>query len=147
MKTLLQQIGIKNQKDGFIIHPPAKQSDIERLENAVGFNLPEDFVEFYQICNGFECNDDIFNFSAIDDILTYEDYGENWFYFSEYMIYSDMWGLRKTKEGNFEIFNASFPQFTLTSSLESFLQRFLKGNVFEKEGLSNWLDEIMGNEN
>ena len=72
----------------------------------------------------------------------WQDYGENWFYFSEYMIYSDMWGLRISKNGKYEIFNGSYPEKTMTSSLDEFLRRFLKGNVFERGGLYEWQKEL-----
>ncbi len=55
-----------------------------------------------------------------------EDNGTDWFYFSEYMIYSDMWGLRLTASKEYEIFNGGFPEIIMTSSLLEFLNRFLK---------------------
>ena len=143
MEDLIRKISIKNQKEGFLLRSPAEINEIEKFEKKIGFKHPKDFLNFYQICNGFECTDDIFNFLSLSDII--EDntnFKNNWFYFSEYMIYSDMWGLRKTKSGEFEIFNGSYPSFTLSHSLVEFLERFLKGNVFENEGLYDWFEEI-----
>jgi hypothetical protein len=100
-------------------------------------------VRLFLVVCGFSCNEDIFNVVPLSGITQYQqDYGENWFYFAEYMIYSDMWGLRLTKEGRYEIFNGSYPELTLTSSLNEFLGRFLQGNVFEAGGLYDWYDEI-----
>ena len=70
-----------------------------------------------------------------------EHYGNNWFHFSEYMIYSDMWGLRVLNSNQYEIFNDGL-NITLTSSLSEFLQRFLYGNVFETGGLYDWQNEL-----
>jgi hypothetical protein len=58
------------------------------------------------------------------------------------MIYSDIWGLRLTADGKYEIFNGSFPDIVMTSSLEEFLNRYLKGNVFDTGGLYDWLAEL-----
>ncbi|KFC22829.1 SMI1/KNR4 family protein [Chryseobacterium sp. FH1] len=140
---LVNLIRHKHNNNGIDVNPPASLFDIADFERKIGFSLPIDFREFYLTCNGFGCNDDIFNMVALQDIKQYQqDYGDNWFYFSEYMIYSDMWGLRRTKTGKFEIFNGSYPDKTITSSLTEFLQRFLTGNVFETGGLYEWHDEI-----
>ena len=47
------------------------------------------------------------------------------------MIYSDTWGLRLSSKKKYEIFNGSFPEIVMTSSLIEFLNRYLKGNLFE----------------
>lgn len=58
------------------------------------------------------------------------------------MVYSDIWGLRFTLKGQYEIYNGSYPVLSLTSSLQEFLQHFLEGNVFDKDGLCEWRDEL-----
>ena len=79
---------------------------------------------------------------AFEDVFTYkENYSENWFHFAEYMIYADMWSLRRKDDGNFEIFNKGETEVVLTSSLQEFLERFLQGNVFEEGGLYDWHKE------
>ena len=105
--------------------------------------MPEDFKAFYTICNGFGCTEDIFNMTPLEEITKCdkEDTLQG-FYFAEYMINCDMWGLRLTAEGKYEIFNASYPLHSMTSSLEEFLNRFILGNVFEKGGLYEWRDEV-----
>lgn len=143
MKDLVALIVNKYRNDEIDVKAPSTLSDIADFERQIGFSLPTDFREFYLTCNGFGCNEDIFNMVPLQDIRKYEqDYGDNWFYFSEYMIYSDMWGLRRTPTGQFEIFNGSYPDKTMTYSLTEFLQRFLKGNVFETGGLYEWHDEL-----
>ena len=143
MKDLIDLIINKHLVDGITINSPATLSYISDFEKHIGFSLPTDFREFYLTCNGFSCNEDTFNMTPLEDILLYEhEFGDNWFYFSEYMIYSDMWGLRRTTTGQFEIFNGSYPDKSMTSSLTEFLQRFLTGNVFETGGLYEWHDEL-----
>lgn len=142
MKQLIAQIAQKHQA-GIDINPPASLSDIADFEKQGSFSIPQDFRDFYSTCNGFSCNEDIFNMIPLADIRQYQqDYGDNWFYFSEYMSYSDAWGLRITLGGQYEIFNGSFPKKTLTSSLTEFLEIFLKGNVFESGGLYEWHDKL-----
>jgi SMI1 / KNR4 family (SUKH-1) len=143
IKNIIESIAEKHKEDGIDINAPATLSDISAFERQIGFSLPSDFIEFYTICNGFSCTEDLFNMIPLAEIRRYpKDYGTNWFYFSEYMIYSDMWGLRLTATGKYEIFNGSYPKIPMTSSLEEFLNRFLKGNVFDPSGLYDWHDEL-----
>jgi len=139
MKGLIAQIAKKNHKNGIDINPPASLAEIITFEEKIGFKLPTEFKEFYVLCNGFGCNEDVFTMLSLSEI---EDYTEHSFYFSEYMIFSDMWGLRFTPSGKYEIFNGSFPEKTMTTSLVEFLQKFLKGNVFDKGGLYEWQEEL-----
>jgi hypothetical protein len=141
MNQLIRDIERKHRQSGIKIKPPATDALIQAFELRVGFSLPADFKEFYSICNGFECEEDIFSMVALDDILNYEmDYGQNWFHFAEYLIYSDMWSLRKLHNGQHEIFNES-ENIILSTSLHEFLFRFLVGNVFDKGGLYDWHEE------
>lgn len=140
---IVREIIKKHKGYGIEINAPATPTDISAFEKQIGFALPADFVEFYCVCNGFSCTEDIFNIIPLSEIRLYpRDYGANWFYFSEYMIYSDMWGLRLTSEGKYEIFNGSYPTIPMTSSLGAFLSKFLKGNVFDSGGLYDWQEEL-----
>lgn len=143
IKNLIESISQKHYNSGIEIYPPATLTDIKLFEQKIGFTLPSEFREFYSICNGFGCDEDIFNITPLADMMRHpQDFGTNWFYFSEYMIYSDMWGLRLSEAGRYEIFNGSYPTITMTSSLVEFLERFLKGNVFDPGGLYDWHDEL-----
>lgn len=136
MQELLKLIEIKNSYQGFTILNPASDHKILELEHKIGCKLPEDFIQFYSLCNGFECLEDIFNFLSVDTILSNNDYGDQWFLFAEYMIFSDSWGLRKNKDGDFEFFSSSN---TISShSLTEFLRAFSKGNVFGNDGIYEW---------
>jgi hypothetical protein len=143
MIEIIAAIGQKHKAGGITINSPASELEIQHFEKKIGFNLPAEFKEFYSICNGFGCSEDIFNIVSLEDALRYEqDYGKNWFHFAEYMIYSDMWSLRMTGTDQYEIFNKTDTEVVLTSSLNEFLLRFLQGNVFEKGGLSDWREEL-----
>jgi len=143
MRQLITAIKQKHEKAGIDIYPGAMLSEIDMFEQKIGFPLPDEFRRFYLLCNGFGCNEDIFNILPLDGIMEYSDnYGNNWFYFSEYMINSDIWGLRYLGDCRYEIFNAMHPTIALTSSLTEFLQRFLKGNVFDPGGLYQWHLEL-----
>lgn len=141
--NIIKLITEKHKEDGIDVNPPATATEIAVFEKEIGFSLPADFIRFYTTCNGFGCNEDIFNMVPLQEVMQYSrDHGPDWFYFSEYMIYSDMWGLRLTTSGKYEIFNGSYPEVALTSSLEEFIERFLKGNVFDPGGLYDWHDEL-----
>src|SRR5215204_7726801 len=127
MREAISAIQQKHKVNGVTINPPASQLELQNFERKVGFELPADFKDFYSICNGFDCIEDIFRIIALGDILEDEQhYGDNWFHFAEYMIYSDMWSLRRRDDGQYEIFNQSDVEVVLTSSLQEFLVRFLQ---------------------
>jgi|SRR5215211_4004569 len=143
IRELVDAIAEKHKGTGMTLNPPVSAHQLSDFEQRVGFMLPADFREFYSVCNGFGCNEDIFNMTPLKEISSDErHFGKNWFYFSEYMIYSDMWTLRINAIGQPEIVNASYPVPLLTSSLYEFLSRFLKGNVFDPGGLYEWQAEL-----
>ncbi|HEY4968194.1 MAG TPA: SMI1/KNR4 family protein [Puia sp.] len=143
MREIIEAITQKHRSKGINVYSPVTTTELNAFEEQIGFLLPKEFREFYSICNGFGCNEDIFNMVPLNQIMRYgEDYGTDWFYFSEYMIYSDVWGLRLTSSKEYEIFNGGFPEIVMTSSLLEFLNRFLKGNVFDRGGLYEWHNEL-----
>src|SRR6476659_9378094 len=93
IRELIASIEQKHKSmEGITIHPPASALEIQNFKKKTGFELPADFKEFYSICNGFECSEDDFNMISLTDIMQNEQgYGKNWYYFAEYMLYSDMW--------------------------------------------------------
>lgn len=143
MQDIIDAIVAKHKHRGIVAHPPATEAEINTFEQLLGFSLPGDFRFLYTTCNGFECNEDIFNMSSLTDISRHpNNYGTNWFYFAEYMINSGFWGMRLLKDGTYEIFNDSEPELVLTTYLEVFLHRFLSGNVFETHGLYDWQAKV-----
>ena len=137
IQAIVDAIAAENQRPGFKLNAPACADDIARFEATVGFALPDEFREFYAICNGFECVEDLFTLIPLDTILANGDHGKHWFHFAEYMIYCDMWTLRN-RNGLCEIINKSDREIVLSTSLRTFLIRFLAGNVFEAGGLYDW---------
>lgn len=143
MKELINAITLKHNESGIDVYDPATEDDITDFEKQMGFPLPVDFKELYTICNGFSCKEDIFNIVPLSEITQRQkDFGKNWFYFAEYMIYSDMWVVKLTEQGQYEIFNENHPDLVLTSSLHEFLGAFLQGNIFDPGGLYTWQSEI-----
>ncbi len=136
MDHLIEAIIAKHRNYSIDVYAAATPAAIIAFEQRIGFALPEDFKTFYRYCNGFGCTEDIFNMTALEEIPGYPDnYGDNWFIFAEYMIYSECWALRCTGTGAYEIFNTGYPDVVLTHSLFIFLEHFLQGNVFEPGGL------------
>jgi hypothetical protein len=143
IREIVSAIELKHKEDGIVVNKPASTNQIKSFENKIGFDLPKDFKEFYLICNGFSCTEDIFNMMPLEEITRHkDDYGSDWFHFAEYMIYSDMWSLRKKVAGTYEIFNKSTTEVVLSNSLLEFLERFLQGGIFEKGGFYEWHDHF-----
>lgn len=143
--TLLSAIEEKHRSYGITLNLPNAFYEIESFERTIGFELPADFKEFYSICNGFTCTEDIFRMIPLEEISEDEqNHGENWFPFAEYMIYCDMWSFRRCLDGAYQVFNKAETEVVLTSSLLEFLQRFLTGGVFDKGGLHDWREELSG---
>jgi hypothetical protein len=143
IRELIASIAEKHRATGIDLNPPASADQIRNFERRTGFLLPADFSEFYLVCNGFSCNEDLFNMIPLEDVLDDKtNFGKNWFYFSEYMVYSDMWALRLGTGGKHEIVNDAYPGLVLTSSLHEFLEHFLLGNVFDPGGLYEWQEKL-----
>jgi len=143
IKELIQSIIERHRSYGIDVNPPATTEMIRIFEQQAGFPLPADFVAFYTTYNGFGCNEDMFNILPLGDIKEIEtDYGPNYFYFAEYEIRSDLWGLRYLNNSQYEVSNYSYPAKPITHSLEEFLEHFLAGGVFDKGGLYDWQEEL-----
>ncbi|ACU58079.1 SMI1/KNR4 family protein [Chitinophaga pinensis] len=140
IKELVNAIGQKHRYPGIIIHPPATQKEIADFEERIGFELPAEFREFYFICNGFECTEDIFTIFSLATIQDYaKNYGSNWYNFADYMIASETWTLRQKADNRYEIFYEDGKQeVILSASLHEFLAHFLQGDVFDEGGLHHW---------
>jgi len=136
MIDLISAIEAKHKENGITVHPPASKREVEDLEAKIGFQLPAEFREFYSICNGFECNEDLFRMIPLYDVTERgRDYDTNWFHFAEYLTYCDMWQLTKTEKESYRILNTTENQIGVPTTLHGFLTRFLIGDVFDKGGL------------
>ena len=132
------------------LNSPATAQEIESLETAVNQKLPPELLDFYSFCNGFETNDTLFRVIPISEIISYKhELATSWFYFAEYMIYSDDWKVKLQGSEQYIITNDNHNSgtlITLTDSISEFLERYLTGGgVFGENGLYKWFDEI--NEN
>jgi len=136
---------IRQSKDelGITLYAPASSIQIENFEKELNLILPDEIKQFYKFSNGFESAEDIFRIIDLEEILEQkEHYKTNQFYIAEYMIYSDMWEVVINPiANNYSIQEASFKT-TLTSSFAEFLDRFLKGGIFETGGLYDWKEHI-----
>ena len=127
------------------LHPGAGEALIKDVENAYGFELPQDFKSFYRFTNGFEMDEDIFNMIPLGEMIgnSKDDKHPS---IAEYMIYSDMWHLEINTDDpdRYEIYVIDYDseKMVLTNSLAEFIARFLKGGVFEIGGLYAWKDEV-----
>jgi len=140
MEELVRAIALKHGKEGITIYAPASENEISSFERKVGFILPLDFGKFYSVCNGFECAEDIFRMIPLEEVRS-DDYGKSWFSFAEYMIFSDCWKMKKKENDDYEIADGSLDE-VLGSSLHEFLEKFLQGNVFDKDGLYDWQNVV-----
>jgi hypothetical protein len=91
MQEIITGIFLKHFNNGITLNGPASDITIAEFEKSIGFPLPKEFKDFYKICNGFRCNEDLFNMISLDDALSIKGHhGNNWFYFAEYMVFCDM---------------------------------------------------------
>jgi len=127
------------------LYPAATQSLLEYFEDKAKLVLPLDFKALYSFSNGFESAEDLFRIIPLDELMD-DWHGENrvngQFHFAEYLIYSDLWGVRLGEEGkgNYSIYYPESKQRKLfmTSSLAEFLGCFLNAGIYGKDGLYDW---------
>ena len=82
MKEIIDEIVQKHHSSGIEVYDPATVAEMVAFEEKIGFPLPKEFREFYSICNGFGCSEDIFNMLSLTQITHHsQDYGSDWFYF------------------------------------------------------------------
>jgi len=129
-----------------ILHPGAGEDLLTAVESTYGVTLPDDFKALYRFSNGFETDEDIFNMIPLAEIKSNKEEDKaNPLYIAEYMIYADMWWLEinPDNDNDYKIMvESNGNQLVLTDSLAEFIDRFLKGGVFEHGGLYTWHKEI-----
>jgi len=127
------------------LYPAATQSLLESFEDKAKLVLPLDFKALYSFSNGFESAEDLFRIIPLDELMD-DWHSENrvgkQFYFAEYLIYSDLWGVRLGEEGkdDYSIYYPDSEQRKLfmTSSLAEFLGCFLDAGIYGENGLYDW---------
>ncbi|SDE56383.1 hypothetical protein SAMN05216464_107185 [Mucilaginibacter pineti] len=132
--------------NGLTLHMGAKAGLISECEATYGITLPDDFKAFYSFSDGLEVDEDIFNIIPLTEIIENKDRRKKApLYIAEYMIYIDMWQLEINPDDCNDykiIIEANGNKLVLTNSLSEFIDRVLKGNVFEPGGLYDWQLEV-----
>jgi hypothetical protein len=136
IKELIETIATRHAGEGVVINKPASPDDIASLEKFIGDQLPEDFKELYMTCNGFDSdNDFLFSIIPIAEIIQNklkDVYGK--VAFAQYLIYSDTWSWERISANEYAIINNG-EDVIITHSLTGFLEHFIEGGLFEKNGL------------
>lgn len=144
IKEIISLIQQNKAEYGITLYPPASKSQLIEFEKQLCIKLPDDIAELYRFANGFESEEDMFRIIPLNEILDRSDkYDANTFYIAEYMVYCDMWEVVLDPVSNATYKIQGNPNRTvLTDSFAEFLQRFLRGGVFEIEGLYEWGNQI-----
>ncbi|WP_121812552.1 SMI1/KNR4 family protein [Mucilaginibacter kameinonensis] len=123
------------------LYAGATDLEIYEFEISAGVKLPDDIRQFYQFTNGFMSDEDLFRIVPLNELIH-----SNSLYIAEFLIYSDLWELIINPAANncYEITCTDKDQnsLVLTTSFFEFLQHFLIGGVFEKDGLYDWTNAI-----
>jgi hypothetical protein len=136
---------IQTAPNDITLYPPATRQLFETFEAKTNLVLPPDFKNFYSFSNGFESAEDIFRLIPLEELMDDWD-SENrvsgQFYFSEYLIYSDLWGVDLGVNGQpgYSIFypTSDNQKLFMTNSLSEFLGCFLRAGVYGEGGLYDW---------
>lgn len=123
------------------LYAGATDLEIYEFENGAGVKLPDDIRQFYQFSNGFISDEDLFRIVPLNELI----HGDV-LYIAEYLIYCDLWELiiNPAENNYYEITwtDNDRNNLVLTTSFSDFIQRFLMGGVFEKDGLYDWANAI-----
>jgi len=151
-KELFGRLEGKANELGIVFNKPATEEEIFKLEESVNQKLPNDILDFYSFCNGFESDDFLFRAIPILEILEYKaELDTSSFYFAEYMIYSDSWTIRLKSEEEYSIINGNHDteeELVLTHSLYKYIEKYLtEEGIFGDNGLYSWFEEIKKKKN
>jgi hypothetical protein len=136
---------IKAGPNDITLYSAATKQLIENFEAKFDLMLPPDFKQFYSFSNGFESAEDMFRLIPLEELM--DDWrakgmNKGQFYFCEYLIYCDMWGVNfgVNKQSGYSIFYPASDdrRLFMTDSLVEFLDCFLKAGVYGKDGLYDW---------
>jgi hypothetical protein len=140
---------LKNDLDktDITLNQGASDALVSKIERFYNITLPDDIKDFYKFSNGFLSEEDTFYITPLEEIIDFSSLRNNKkFYIAEYLTYCDMWRLEvNPKAHNHYTISCIYRdgiETTLTKSFAEFLTHFLKGGVFEKDGLYDWHDEI-----
>jgi hypothetical protein len=143
---IINQLKSNIGQGGIILRDGANEASIEEVERACNVTLPDDFKEFYRFSDGFEKDEDTFNFLPLRDIIYNKNaHHKSPLYIAEFMIYCDMWQLEINPDNCNDykiIVEANYNKLVLTKSLAEFIMRVIKGDVFGAGGLYEWQEEV-----
>jgi len=146
IKVAIDQLQTYRGPAELTLHIGADEALLRTVENTYNITLPDDFKELYRFSDGFKTVEDIFNMIPLTEIVENNGRHDNdAFYIAEYMIYSDMWQLEINPDNCNDykiIVQANGNKLVLTNSLAEFIERFLKGGVFDTGGLYDWAEEV-----
>lgn len=143
IQEIIHLIQAEQEKFGITLYIKPTEAEIAAFENEV-FSLPDDIKTFYRFCDGFESKEDMFRIIPLGEIMEYgRKKGPYECCIAEYMIYCDFWTLsiNPNKPNEYRILYGSLDNLTMTNSFAEFLDRFLKGGVFD--GLYEWKDQLV----
>jgi SMI1-KNR4 cell-wall len=82
------------------LHPKTgiARENIREIEQKLNVQLPDDLVKFYQKTNGMEADEDIFSIIPLELVEKETDEIGEYLTFAEYLIYSEICGLRIDKK-------------------------------------------------
>lgn len=129
---------IKAGPNDIKLYPAATQALLESFEYEAKLVLPLNFKTLYSFNNGFESAEDLFRIIPLDELMDSwrnEKRADGQFYFAEYLIYSDLWGVKlgEERKDDYSIYYPESEQRKLfmTSSLAEFLSCFLDAGIYD----------------
>ena len=146
IEEVINHLQVNLTQTDITLYNGAADDLITTFEQTSKVRLPNDIKCFYKFANGFESDEDIFRIVPLEEILEYRKNHAHGIIIAEYMTYCDMWYLEVNlfNHNDYCIFyvGADHKKLKLTDSFAEFLNRFLKGGVFETGGLYDWTDEL-----
>lgn len=137
---ILQELKNRNPALGISLRPPASPEKIKELEHLLNQDFPEDIKAFYEIANGFETNDHLFQVLSIEEIIQYKhELEQDRIFFAEYMIYSDTWEIKFNTSDSYHITtmnHKSEQEVIMSNSILDFIIEYADGGgLFGASGL------------
>ncbi len=137
--SILQELKNRNPDLGISLRPPAPPEKIKELELILDHDLPEDIKSFYEITNGFETDDLLFQILSIEEIIQYKhELKTNEIFFAEYLIYSDVWTIKFNTGDAYQIINSGYDtrEIVISTSITDFIIEYADGGgLFGENGL------------
>lgn len=123
MKEWVRLVIGKWKAEGVKINAGASTSLIVRAQTSLGFNFPEDFIDFYLAINGFEDYDwqeHMFSFWSLERIMKEAGAARdrNFIPFCDFLISSHYIGFKKNQSGIFKLYYRAADNETITDSFQ-----------------------------